>query len=71
MVIELVNQRLGEGNPITHGEILDQIEYRLHTVIQPATLRAMLNRKGDVKTIIGNPIEEEEEVPSEEEEGLC
>jgi hypothetical protein len=70
MVIELLNQRLGEGNPITHGEILDRIEYQWHVVIQPATLRVMLNRKGDVKTSIGNPIEEEEELPSEEED-LC
>jgi hypothetical protein len=59
MVIELVTQRVSDHHPITYGEILDQIEYQFHTVIQPATLRAMLNRKHDVKTIIGNPIEEE------------
>jgi hypothetical protein len=60
MIVEFVAHRLSAGRPRTYEEILDQIECQFNTVIQAATLRAMLKRKADVKTVIPNPIQGEQ-----------
>jgi hypothetical protein len=52
MIVEFVAHRLSAGRPRTYEEILDQIEYQFNTVIQAATLRPMLKRKADAKTVI-------------------
>jgi hypothetical protein len=55
----LVVTRLNEHRPITYPELLDMLQYAHNIVISGNTLRHIVRRMANIKTIIGVPMESE------------
>ena len=58
-IFSYVNGQFTKGNPVSYDDILDCIYQEFHILMLPDTLRHLIKRSMDYKSIIGIPIEKE------------